>query len=238
MALLNLGDDPWLLEHESCEKLHRDIMEQLMQRQRLSRNTDKYAHLSATIRLRLKQYNNEVGQLKQKLDVTTRNDSITAAEAERRTRQVEILHSKAIQMQKMFDEQVSTKVQEDRNRLLGQGGMSTWGPTHSDDQPDVSNYSVSDLRADQKRMLGEQEQGLESLAQIISRQKNIAHTISDEVDLHNEILDDLGTHVDRTDSRVRTETTHISVVETKDKTCIYWVIIVLLFLSIIVVAAI
>ena len=109
----------------------------------------------------------------------------TAAEAERRTRQVEILHSKAIQMQKMFDEQVSTKVQEDRNRLLGQSGMSTWGPTHSDDQPDVSNYSVSDLRADQKRMLGEQEQGLESLAQIISRQKNIAHTISDEVDLHN-----------------------------------------------------
>lgn len=51
-------------------------MEQLMQRQRLSRNSDKYSHLSANIRLRLKQYNNEVGQLKQKLDVTTRSDSM------------------------------------------------------------------------------------------------------------------------------------------------------------------
>lgn len=51
-------------------------------------------------------------------------------------------------------------------------------------------------------------------------------------------MDDLGTHMDTTDSRIRTETQHITVVETKDKTCIYWVIIILLFLSIIVVAAI
>lgn len=53
-----------------------------------------------------------------------------------------------------------------------------------------------------------------------------------------EILDDLGTQMDRTDHRVRTETQHISVVDTKDKTCIYWVIIILLFISIIVVASI
>jgi syntaxin 8 len=237
MALLNLGEDPWLVEYESCEKLHRDIMEQLMQRQTLTRNTDKYAQLSAKIRLRLKQYNNEEGQLKQKLDITTRSDSITAAESERRTRQLEVLHSKAIQMQKMFEDQMSTKAQEDRNKLMGEAGMSSWGPSN-ETRTDVSNYSVDQLRSDQRKMLGEQEQGLESLAQIISRQKNIATTISNEVDLHNEILDDLGTHMDTTDSRIRTETQHITVVETKDKTCIYWVIIILLFLSIIVVAAI
>jgi syntaxin 8 len=229
-------------------------MEQLMQRQTLTRNTDKYAQLSAKIRLRLKQYNNEVGQLKQKLDITTRSDSMcvfivlffliayficcsTAAESERRTRQLEVLHSKAIQMQKMFEDQMSTKAQEDRNKLMGEAGMSSWGPSN-ETRTDVSNYSVDQLRSDQRKMLGEQEQGLESLAQIISRQKNIATTISNEVDLHNEILDDLGTHMDTTDSRIRTETQHITVVETKDKTCIYWVIIILLFLSIIVVAAI
>ncbi|KYB28828.1 syntaxin-8 [Tribolium castaneum] len=236
MALLNLGEDPWLVEYESCEKLYRDIMEQLMQRQKLPRTSDKYSHLSATIRLRLKQYNNEVGQLKQKLDITTRRDSITAAESERRTRQLEILHSNAIKMQNLFENQASSKAQEDRRRLMGEAGASAWGDSHSSDE--LSNYSVEQLKADQKRMLGEQEQGLDNLAQIISRQKNIAHTISNEVDLHNEILDDLGTQIDRTDTRVRTETQHISVVETKDKTCVYWVVIILLFISIIVVAAI
>lgn len=42
-------------------------MEQLSLRSREMRTSDKYARLSAAIRMRLKQYNNEVGQLKIKL---------------------------------------------------------------------------------------------------------------------------------------------------------------------------
>ncbi|KAJ8931139.1 hypothetical protein NQ314_015993 [Rhamnusium bicolor] len=60
-----------LLEYESCEKLYRDIMEQLTFRQKHPRTSDKYSQLSASIRLRLKQFNNEVGQLNKKLGVTT-----------------------------------------------------------------------------------------------------------------------------------------------------------------------
>lgn len=44
-------------------------MEQLTQRQRFSRTSNKYSALSANIRLKLKQFNNEVGQLHQKLEV-------------------------------------------------------------------------------------------------------------------------------------------------------------------------
>lgn len=94
MALLNLEDDLWylnnaiirnykfiicyfiftvfrLLEYESCEKLHRDIMEQLSQRALYSRSSDKYNQISVTIRLRLKQFNNEVSELYKKLDIAT-----------------------------------------------------------------------------------------------------------------------------------------------------------------------
>lgn len=53
-----------------------------------------------------------------------------------------------------------------------------------------------------------------------------------------EILDDLGDHVDRTDARVRSETQNVTVIDNKDKTCIYWVVIILLFISIIIVVAI
>lgn len=53
-----------------------------------------------------------------------------------------------------------------------------------------------------------------------------------------EILDDLDDHVDRTNTRVRDETRNVTVIDHKDKTCVYWVIIILLFISIIVVVAI
>lgn len=92
MALLFLEEDPWyskqyqytwnikflvwflilrILEHESCEKLQRDIMGQLTERQKFPRTHSKYAQISADIRLRLKQYNNEVQQLRQKLDISS-----------------------------------------------------------------------------------------------------------------------------------------------------------------------
>lgn len=62
-----------LLEYESCEKLHRDIMEQMSLRSRETRTSEKYARLSATVRMRLKQYNNEVDQLRVKLQEAARS---------------------------------------------------------------------------------------------------------------------------------------------------------------------
>lgn len=46
-------------------------MEQLSLRQQESRISDNYTRLSAAIRMRLKQYNNEVRQLKMKLQDAT-----------------------------------------------------------------------------------------------------------------------------------------------------------------------
>lgn len=54
----------------------------------------------------------------------------------------------------------------------------------------------------------------------------------------SEILDDLDNRIDETDQRVRSETNNITIVDRKDNTCMYWVIIILLFISIVVVAVI
>lgn len=54
----------------------------------------------------------------------------------------------------------------------------------------------------------------------------------------SEILDDLSNRIDETDQRVRTETNNITIVDRKDNACMYWVIIILLFISIVVVAVI
>ncbi|KAL3285245.1 hypothetical protein HHI36_019355 [Cryptolaemus montrouzieri] len=161
MALLNIGEDPWLLEHETCEKLYRDIMEQLTLRQRQPRTSDKFSQLSATIRLRLKQYNNEIEQLHQKLGYGVQ---LTAAESERRNRQVEILRSKGLQMQKCFDDQLTDKNTEERKALVGASSPYF-------DDVSFERQTADEIRRNQQKMLGDQEQGLENLSQIISRQK-------------------------------------------------------------------
>ncbi|KAK5642074.1 hypothetical protein RI129_008241 [Pyrocoelia pectoralis] len=236
MALLNLGGDPWLNEHDSCEKLHRDIMEQLSSRQQEPRTTEKYARMSSGIRFRLKQYTNEVNQLREKTNQASRSRSITLDETERRLRQIELLQSKGVQMQKMFDEH-NLNINQDRSHLLG--ATASW--ESDDDEPldtGAPKYTVQQLKAQQQEMLQEQDKGLENLSKIISKQKNIAQSISTEVDLQNEIIDDLGDHIDRTDTRVSSETNTIGIVMKKDKTTIYWVIIILLFITIICLAVI
>lgn len=240
MALLNLDDDPWVVEFESCERLQRNIMEQLANRDKESKTSEIYARLSAAIRLRLKQYDTEVSQLKQKLDDTSRARTITYDEMERRLRQVDLLKSASIRMHKDFDDATVVN-QRERMQLLGGPGSSSWNTGGPDDQmlgAGVNYQSLDQYNADKSRMLEEQEKGLENLSKIISRQKEIANTINTEVDLHNDILDDLGDQIERTDTRIRQETDHISVVDRKDKTFIYWVAIVLLFISIIVVVSI
>ncbi|KAI4469888.1 syntaxin [Holotrichia oblita] len=138
-------------------------------------------------------------------------------------------------MQKSFEEN-SRNYNRDRTQLMG---TSVWG-TQDEELIDSgpSQESVSDIRRDQQRMLDNQERGLENLSNIIARQKNIAEAIHSEVDLHNDIIDDLGDHIDRTDVRIANETRNVTVIDRKDNTCVYWVVIVLLLISIIIVAAI
>lgn len=107
----------------------------------------------------------------------------------------------------------------------------------------------------------EQEEGLEQLSKIISRQKQIAQTIHTEVDHHNgkiisicsfqtsisssvvtnnfiffcipEIIEDLADHMDRTDDRLIQGSREIRTISRKDRVWPYWLIIILLFFTII-----
>lgn len=246
MALVNLGNDSWFTEYESCEKLHRQIMEQLSMRSKEAKSSDQYTRLSAGIRLRLKQFNNELDQLRVKLNQEAKVTAITYEEQERRVRQIEQLRSKAVQMHRLFENNSGAGGGAvARSKLMGGAGVPVqdWG-TDDDELLEVGgvggDYSstTESLRAQQQRMAQDQERGLEELSKIISRQKNIAETISSEVDLHNEIIDDLGNHIDRTDVRVVNETQQVTTISRKDRTCGYWVVIILLFLSIIVVSVV
>lgn len=56
-----------MIEYDACEKLFREIMEQLTLRDKENRRSQAFGSLSATIRLRMKQYSTQVLQLKSKI---------------------------------------------------------------------------------------------------------------------------------------------------------------------------
>lgn len=81
----------------------------------------------------------------------------------------------------------------EREELLnGNKNVSLW--EDDDDEPMIDtkpssskgkNYSVDDLRKQQTKILEDQNEGLEALSKVISRQKNLALRIGDEVDDQN-----------------------------------------------------
>ncbi|KAI4497022.1 hypothetical protein M0802_007768 [Mischocyttarus mexicanus] len=249
MALVYIEDnDPWLAEYEACEKLFREIMEQLTIRERESETSQAYASLSANIRLRMKQYNREIYQLKTKVEEASKSRTIyqnvyrTIEEAERRTRQIEQLQSKDIQLQKFYESRTKSLL-SNRKSLLKSGtsafadmGTTSWAIDDDDDKPIDVNMTTQDLQNYQEQVLQEQDKGLEELCKVIARQKEIGQSISSEVCHQNEIIDDLADHMDMTDQSLISRTRQVESINYKDRTCGYWIVIILLFICIVVVA--
>lgn len=243
MALIYIEDnDPWLTEYEACEKLFREIMEQFTARNKHSKTLQAYASISANIRIHLKQYSREVQQLKNKVDDALKSKAITVEEAERRIRQIEILESKDVQLQKLYDARTNSYASSRASLLttgtsaFADGGTTSWAADDDDDKPVDTQVSVADLMTQQDKILQEQDKGLEELGKVIAKQKQIGQTISDEVDHQNEIISNLADHMDTTNKSIVNKTQRIIIIDSKNHVCCYWVVIICLFICIITVA--
>ncbi|XP_037040857.1 syntaxin-8 [Bradysia coprophila] len=235
MSLVDI--DTWITEFEASERLSRDVQAQIVYRNSQAKLSAEYAKLSATIRIRLKQLSGELEQLDQKLEQNSVTGKMTVGESKRRKFQLETLQSKLIGLETQFR---NVDGPSSRSQLL-QGTSSLWDDDDDDvpiinSNPSTNPQSVQSLRQQQIRILDDQNQGLESLSKIITRQKDLALKIGDEVDLQNDIIDDLAVDMERTDARVNSETRHVGVVTRTDSTWGYWLTIILLFVAIIIVA--
>ncbi|KAK9502474.1 hypothetical protein O3M35_011248 [Rhynocoris fuscipes] len=211
MALIpDIGSDPWLISHESCEKLYREIVKELNQRNLYPKTSVKFSEISVVARMKLKQFSHEVNELSNAL---SNSHSLTSQEEERRERLVEDLQSKYIHLLNMH---------KSSGLESSEGASSNWFDHDDSDVPLLGqdeNVTVHSLKEQQKKILAEQDRGLENLSAIISRQKNISIAINNEVDLHNEIIDDIGTRMDSTNTNISRETTAVSFIAKRDNTC-------------------
>ncbi|XP_074600673.1 syntaxin 8 [Brevipalpus obovatus] len=106
------------------------------------------------------------------------------------------------------------------------------------DDNEPSETVIHDYDQVKQRLIREQDAGLDTLGEIISRQKAMAHGICTEIDLHNEILDDIGDAMDANNDRLVRNSRNIAVISRKDGSCCYWLIIFLLFIAIVVLSTI
>ncbi|KAI5711872.1 hypothetical protein M8J76_012991 [Diaphorina citri] len=228
------NSDPWLAEYNTCEKLYQTIVETLQQRNNQPKNSDEYSRISARIRVQLKQYSNQVNQLKVQLQNVASSNSLTREEFERRQRLLEQLQSSSVKITNMYNNRPSYSAQ--RNELFADAGTTGWGDDASDEESPLLGANIADVREQQQMMIAAQDQGLEALSKVISRQKNIALTISNEVDVQNDLVDDITERMDHTNVSIQRETNQVTSILTQDATCGYWVVIIVLFIANVLVA--
>lgn len=231
-------NDQWLIQYDKCDRLIKEVWGRIEERDKEARNGKISSQANSAIRRQIKQLETDLNELKQNLIRSAASSQITSLEGERRQTMLDNLVSKEAQLESAFSGKTTSRAPE--RTLLGDD--FSWNKTPAsvmENQDDsLEDFSVDDIRKQQKRVIEQQDQGLEALSSVIARQKQLAYAIGDETDLQNEIIDDITDHVDRTRERLIRETRHVEIVSRKSNTCWFWVVIIFLLVAIIVIVAV
>ncbi|XP_037562557.1 LOW QUALITY PROTEIN: syntaxin-8-like [Dermacentor silvarum] len=231
------GADPWLTAYDACETKRREIMGLIMQRNQYGRQTAAYVQTTGKVRQMIRQYMMDASKLQE--DLSKSSLLITTGEVERRQYMANTLLTKGRELDALLMSKAPTAGQPGRQELLGTELSSvSEGGWNGEETEATQNLNVGEIREQQQRILREQDRGLEGLSHVLGRQKEMAIGFNEELNLHNEIIDDISEHTDRMRERLIRETKNVTIVDKKSGTCWYWVVIVLLMVAIIVVAAV
>uniref|UniRef100_A0A0A1X663 Syntaxin-8 n=1 Tax=Zeugodacus cucurbitae TaxID=28588 RepID=A0A0A1X663_ZEUCU len=201
------------------------------------KNSQEYNRLTTAIQTELKQFEGEVKELNQKLTLLEGTRSIEPDELYRRKQQVDDLQTQLAQVNR----KVTQDTRGERAELFAQPPHSLINQPAGSNGSSIPAESVGDVNAlkqHQIDILERQNRGLEVLSQTISRQRSLASQLGQEVENQNDILDNLADTMDRVDARVHVETGNIGEINRKDSTWGYWLVIIMLFIAIVIVAVI
>lgn len=235
--MATFGGDSWLSEHESCLASGQAIMEKINQRDELQRSGSNYSKINAEIRLALRRFSQDINTLRQQLMRASSGYHITSREADRRQGLLDNLLAKDKILNEAFKRDITYTAPE-RASLLSSNTAGFGTDSWAMESEETKGMNIDDIRSQQQLVIKEQDQGLEVLSSVIARQKQMGETIGDELEQHNEIIDDLTRHVQKTDDRIGRETRHIRKVGEKAKDCAFYIIIITLLIAIVVIAVI
>ncbi|XP_023304818.2 syntaxin-8 [Lucilia cuprina] len=234
MALVDV--DSWQTEFESCKRLSNTLLSQLNQRDGKQHLSAEYNRFTTAIQVGLRQHDRELQQLKFKLNEAEKNKILSAEELVQRKRLLDTLQTQRQNLQRKY----TNTSNKDRAALLENPSSSSAAVASGEDSdaaPIIDAHDIQTLKQQQISMLEEQNKGLDTLSQTLSRQRQLATQLGQEVEDQNDILDNLANTIERVETGVSIETRNIGLVNRRDSsTWGYWVIIFTLLVIIIVVA--
>lgn len=237
-----MSEADWLNEYEAVSARGQELMNKVADRNRAARNSSAHVRLTTDISKLLKSFSRDIANLKSSLRQTSL--SVTGRELQRREALVDSLVTKERQIEDSLkadgsNSRVGSAALFETGRRRKTPDVVGWGGDDvADDDDTACLLSNDELRQEQRRVIREQDEGLDALADILARQKTIGLTIGDEVDTQNEMLDDIRENVENVHGRVVRETRNIDRVDRKDRTWWLWLIMVLLLIAIVVIIAI
>lgn len=161
-------------------------------------------------RRRVRALGKRLDQLQESLDAAAAGGSVTAAEAGRRGGDLQALRTRQEALLKALREPAAREM---GGLLPGLGAEDLASPTP------VVTGSVEEVLGSQQQTMAEQDQALEDLSNITKSTKHIALAISDELDLHERLLDDLEDSVEHTTSRMQFAKKKLTQFMKKTKIC-------------------
>ncbi|KAM4673761.1 syntaxin-8 isoform 1-T1 [Amazona ochrocephala] len=222
--------------YDATCQIAQEVAEKIQERNRYQRNGESSAKLNVVIRSSLQNLQEKIDQLKDLLLRAVSTHQITQLEGDRRQNLVDDLLTRQKQLQASYKNE-GTEPDVIRSSLMT-GGVKrgVTNPWLLEESEETRGLGCDDLRQQQRRIIEEQDAGLDALSSIISRQKQMGQEIGNELDEQNEIIDDLTNLVENTDDKLRTQTRHVKMVDKKSTSCGMLVVIVLLLIAIAVVA--
>uniref|UniRef100_A0A803YAE0 Syntaxin 8 n=1 Tax=Meleagris gallopavo TaxID=9103 RepID=A0A803YAE0_MELGA len=239
-----MAPDPWLSQYDAACQLAQEVAERIQERSRHRRNGESSAKLNVIIRSSLQNLKEKIDQLKDSLLRAVSTHQITQLEGDRRQNLVDDLLTRQKQLQASYKNE-GTEPDVIRSSLMA-GGVKrgVTNPWLLEESEETRGLGFDDIRQQQRRIIEEQDAGLDALSSIISRQKQMGQEIGNELDEQNggpwleeedaeleqcmacegrglvlEIIDDLTNLVENTDSKLRTQTRHVKMVDRKSTSC-------------------
>jgi len=237
--MATISSDQWLKDYDIIDENANELMHKINQRNQFPKNSIAFSRSDIQIQQLMKGFSQKLSQLQQQLIQSSKSSQLTQRESERRQRLIDNLSYRYKQMEISVENPDSDR----RSALLGNPSHSLYGTNgHSDYDVErgetnaARNLNVEEMQRQKQLLIREQDKGLESLSEIIGRQKNLAHGITQEIDLQNEIIDDIGDAMEQTNDRLVRNTRNIRKVGAKSSTCGYWIVITLLMVAILTVS--
>ncbi|XP_037265401.1 syntaxin-8 isoform X2 [Falco rusticolus] len=214
-----MAPDPWLSLYDATCQIAQEIAEKIQERNRYQRNGESSAKLNVIIRSSLQNLREKIDQLKDLLLRAVSTHQITQLEGDRRQNLVDDLLTRQKQLQASYKNE-GTEPDVIRSSLMT-GGVKrgVTNPWLMEESEETRGLGFDDLRQQQRRIIEEQDAGLDALSSIISRQKQMGQEIGNELDEQNEIIDDLTNLVENTDDKLRNQTRHVKMVDKKSTSC-------------------